>query len=60
MENLISGKTGVKTVNIVLLRKKLVSPNINSLQYMTFAMNAMKIIKKPNQTQPKNPRAQQG
>jgi len=39
---MISDKSALKTVNIVLFTKQL-SPNINSLQYMYFAMNAMKI-----------------
>lgn len=39
---MISDKTGMKTVNTVLLREVL-SPDMNSLQYTSFAMNAMKI-----------------
>lgn len=52
---MIFDKTGMKTVNIFLFREQLLSPDIDSLQYMSSAMNAMKIKKKTKQNPDKNP-----
>lgn len=54
----------MKTVNIVLLREQLLSPNINSLQYLSCYEcheNKKNNIKNPNPNkQQKTPHAKQG
>lgn len=51
----------MKTVNIVLLREQLLSPNINSLQYLPcYECHENKNNNIKTQTQTKTPHAKQG